>query len=52
MAEPSVKREPKKPYSKPTLTLYGTVRELTQKIGQSGNTDGGRIPPTKIKTNF
>ncbi len=25
-----VKREPKKPYSKPTLTVYGTVRELTQ----------------------
>ncbi len=25
-----VKREPKKPYSKPSLTKYGTVRELTQ----------------------
>ncbi len=24
-----VKREPKKPYSKPSLTKYGTVRELT-----------------------
>src|ERR1700687_1772808 len=47
-----VKREPKKPYSKPTLTLYGTVRELTQKVGQTGNTDGGTFPPTKVKTNF
>jgi hypothetical protein len=52
MAELTVKREPKKPYAKPTLTLYGTVRELTQAVGQTGNSDGGRIPPTKIKTNF
>ena len=25
-----VKREPKKTYSKPTLTVYGTVQELTR----------------------
>ena len=31
-----VKLEPKKPYSKPTLTLYGTVRELTQHVGARG----------------
>jgi hypothetical protein len=37
----SVKREPKKPYSKPTLTVYGTVRELTQSAGAHGNLDGG-----------
>jgi len=37
-----VKREPKKPYSKPTLTVYGTVRELTQSVGRSGRGDGGR----------
>jgi hypothetical protein len=36
-----VKREPKKPYSKPTLTVYGTVRELTQSVGTRGNLDGG-----------
>jgi hypothetical protein len=30
MVKPA-KREPKKTYSKPTLTLYGTVRELTQR---------------------
>jgi hypothetical protein len=52
MAESTVKREPKKPYAKPALTLYGTVRELTQAVGQTGSADGGRIPPTKIKTNF
>lgn len=41
MAKP-VKREPKKPYAKPSLTVYGTVRELTQKVGSSGKRDGGR----------
>jgi hypothetical protein len=30
MAKP-VKREPKKPYKRPSLTVYGTVRELTQR---------------------
>ncbi len=37
-----VKREPKKPYSKPTLTVYGNVRELTQTVGRGGRPDGGR----------
>ena len=36
-----VKWEPKRPYSKPTLTVYGTVRELTQTQGQNGQIDGG-----------
>jgi hypothetical protein len=35
------KPEPKKPYTKPTLTLYGTVRELTQTTGPAGSLDGG-----------
>jgi len=38
----AVKREEKKPYSKPTLTVYGTVRELTQRTGRNGKADGGR----------
>ncbi len=37
----TVKREPKKPYSKPTLTVYGTVQELTQSQGFAGQSDGG-----------
>jgi hypothetical protein len=37
-----VKPELKKPYSKPTLTNYGTVRELTKTVGFSGNLDGAR----------
>ena len=41
MAEP-VKLEPKKPYSKPTLTAYGTVRELTRQVSIQGTFDGGR----------
>ncbi len=36
-----VKREEKKPYVKPTLTIYGTVQELTQARGNKGNKDGG-----------
>ncbi len=38
----AVKRETKKPYSKPTLTVYGTVRELTQRVGRNGKLDGGK----------
>jgi hypothetical protein len=45
-----VKREPKKPYSKPTLTVYGTVRELTQKIGSTGRADGGNPRSAKHAT--
>jgi hypothetical protein len=40
MAKP-VKGEQKKPYSKPTLTVYGTVKELTQSVGNKGAIDGG-----------
>jgi hypothetical protein len=37
-----VKREPKKPYVKPKLAVYGTLRELTKKVGTHGTGDGGR----------
>ena len=47
-----VKREPKKPYSKPTLTVYGTVRELTQKVGHTGNFDGQIVPLLPNKTHI
>jgi hypothetical protein len=36
-----VKQGPKKPYSKPTLTVYGTVRELTKSVGSRGQLDSG-----------
>ena len=41
MGKPVI-REPKKTYSKPLLTVYGTVRELTQAVGNRGRRDGGR----------
>jgi hypothetical protein len=34
----------KKPYSPPTLTVYGTVRDLTQNVGTVGSLDGGGFP--------
>jgi hypothetical protein len=42
-----VKLEPKKPYSKPALTLYGTVRELTKRVGLHGRSDGGSFPRSR-----
>jgi hypothetical protein len=38
MVKPA-KREAKKPYTKPNLTVYGTVRELTLSVGPHGNRD-------------
>jgi len=38
----AVKREPKKPYEKPMLTVYGTVREMTHNRGTIGKYDSGR----------
>jgi hypothetical protein len=41
-----VKREAKKPYAKPKLAVYGTIRELTKKQGARGQRDGGtRLTP-------
>ena len=34
-------KEPPKPYSKPTLTTYGTVREHTKSLGPNGMVDNG-----------
>jgi hypothetical protein len=36
-----VDKGPKKSYSPPELTVYGTVAELTQRVGTHGNSDGG-----------
>jgi hypothetical protein len=47
-----VEREPKKPYTKPQLTLYGTVRELTQKVGGRGHQDKVGGNPVSNKTSF
>jgi hypothetical protein len=44
MAKP-VAPIPKKPYLSPKLTVYGTVRELTLKIGRHGKPDGAPRGP-------
>jgi hypothetical protein len=43
-----VNREPKKVYSSPVLTVYGTVQQLTQKVGLRRTSDGGAFP--RIRT--
>jgi hypothetical protein len=50
MAKP-VAPEPKKPYSAPKLTVYGTVRELTQAAGTAEQLDGGKRG-TKVRTHI
>ncbi len=37
-----VKKEPKKPYSKPEFIVYGTVQELRQQVGRDSKGDCGR----------
>jgi hypothetical protein len=43
---------PKQSYSPPILTVYGTIRELTQKTGKAGQLDGARPPIGNIKTHI
>jgi hypothetical protein len=38
------KPHPKKPYTQPTLTVHGTIIELTKMVGQKQSPDGGRFP--------
>jgi hypothetical protein len=35
------RKQPPKPYSKPTLTTYGTVHEHTKSLGPNGMVDSG-----------
>jgi hypothetical protein len=34
-------KKPEKPYSKPTLTVYGAVQQLTAAVGPNHMQDGG-----------
>jgi hypothetical protein len=43
-----VKRGNKKPYLSPVIIVYGTVQQLTQKVGLAGTKDNGSN--LKIKT--
>jgi hypothetical protein len=42
-----VKRDNKKPYSSPIITVYGTVQQLTEKVGIRKTNDGGQFPRFK-----
>lgn len=39
-----VKPDPKKNYEPPRLIVYGTIRDLTQKVGSLKTFDGGSLP--------
>jgi hypothetical protein len=41
------KREPKKSYSSPIITKYGTVEEITQGKPSGAKADSGRIPANR-----
>jgi hypothetical protein len=41
-----VNGEVKKPYTPPVLTVYGTVRDLTQHVGRHGAND---VPPAGLR---
>ena len=43
------KRDNKKPYSSPIITVYGTVQELTKKVGPIGKPDNGKPPRTHTR---
>jgi hypothetical protein len=40
---------PKKKYTPPALTKYGTVSELTQRVGHTGAADGARRRATRSR---
>ena len=40
-ADDANRKGPKKFYAPPQMTTYGTVKELTKKVGPSGSPDGG-----------
>lgn len=42
----------KKPYSSPKLTVYGTVRDLTQAHNTTGKPDNNRTGPFRRYTRF
>jgi hypothetical protein len=41
---------PKKPYRAPVLVRWGTLRDITQAVGRSGNSDGGGNNQGRSKT--
>ncbi len=44
------KTSPKKPYERPALSVYGTVKDLTKNVGRHGGKDGGKAPTIRTHT--
>jgi len=44
------KPDPKKVYEPPRLIVYGTVKDLTQKVAARGTSDGGGFPTPRTAT--
>ena len=40
-AQPLNSDQPKKPYHKPEVIVYGNIREITRNVGPKGNLDNG-----------
>jgi hypothetical protein len=47
-ADGKTKARARKPYAKPVLRTYGTIRVITENISSMGTLDNGTVP--KIKT--
>jgi len=47
-ADDRTKARARKPYAKPVLRTYGTIRVITENLSSMGIADGGTLP--KIKT--
>ncbi len=43
-SDPILKSDSREAYSTPKLTTYGSIEDLTKKVGAHGNTDGGSFP--------
>ncbi len=48
MSEERSKPLIKKPYKKPTLCVYGSVKDVTKTFSKGGQTDGGAFPANKM----
>jgi hypothetical protein len=42
-----VGRDGKKPYTSPILTVYGTIKQITEAVGLRRTRDGGSFPTTR-----
>lgn len=49
MKQPSETQAKKKPYQAPKLLVYGSLTQMTQKVGSKGHLDGGTVA-TKRRT--